>query len=269
MNWKLIGLIDKLMFNKQNSVGIAFSGGGARGFAHIGVLMGFEKFGIRPDVMSGVSSGSIAAVLYASGLTPQEMMECFMQQKFMDFAALSIPKEGLMKLDKFAKMLDSWLSVKRLEELKIPTVVCATNFDKGTSVGWAKGEIVPRVVASCSIPVVFHPARIGGVTYVDGGVLRNLPAWAIREYCDILYGSNCSPLDRSYEYKSSIIEVALRSYRLMSKANTLQDIQLCDHIVQPPVLSSIKTFDLSALREAADVGYDTTCRILEEVLKKH
>lgn len=268
MNWKLIGLLGKFNFMKPDSVGIAFSGGGAKGFAHIGVLMGFEQFGIKPNILSGVSAGSIAAVLYGAGLTPSDIIECFSQANTLsNYTEWSIPKEGFMRLTRFGKMLDSWLPVKNLEDMQIPTVVCATNFDKGTSVGWAKGEIVPRVLASCSIPIVFHPVKINGVTYVDGGVLRNLPAWAIRKFCSTLYGSNCSPLNREFVYKESLLDIAMRSYRLMAKANTLQDINLCDHVIQMPDLFKVKTFELSNMRDIISVGYETTCRLLEKLLK--
>lgn len=59
------GLLERITFRRRNSIGFAFSGGGARGFSHIGIIMAMEKFGIRPDIISGVSAGSIAAVLYA------------------------------------------------------------------------------------------------------------------------------------------------------------------------------------------------------------
>ena len=87
----------------------------------------------------------------------------------------SIPRAGIFKLNKFAMLLDSWLPVKNIEELKISTIVCATNLSRGTQVGWRKGEIVPRVLASCSVPVIFNPIKIEGEYYVDGGVLHNLP----------------------------------------------------------------------------------------------
>ena len=170
-----------------------------------------------------------------------------------------------MKLDKFAKLLESWLPVTRLEDLNIPTVVCATNFEKGTSVGWCKGEIVPRVIASCSIPILFQPVNINGVQYVDGGVLRNLPAWAIRKYCKTLIGSNCSPLDRDFIYKNSIIDIAERSFQLMSKANALQDIQLCDYVITPHSVSKSKTFELSSLQKNVNYGYEAACRVLEKI----
>lgn len=264
------GLLERIGFGKPNSIGFAYGGGGAKGFSHIGVLQAFEKFGITPNIQSGVSAGSIAAVLYASGLTPLDMIDCFSAAtKLTDFTEWVMPRQGLMKLNRFAKLLDSWLNVKYLEELNIPTVVCATDFDHGKSTGWVKGEIVPRVMASCSIPIVFQPYRLNGVHYVDGGVLRNLPAWAIRRYCKTLYGFNCSPLNDNYKFKSSIVEIALRSYQLMSKSNSLPDINMCDHVIQTSQITSLGTFQVTALKKAVTLGYDAACRVLEESLKNN
>ncbi|MCM1377244.1 MAG: patatin-like phospholipase family protein [Clostridium sp.] len=268
MFWRIDGLLEKIGLVEKPLVGLALSGGGAKGFSHIGVLMAFESFGLKPGVLSGVSAGSIAAVLYAAGLSPADIIECFSEtNKFGDFTEFIIPKSGIFRLDKFGTLLDSWLPVKDLSELTIPTVVCATDFDRGRSVGWSKGEIVPRVLASCSIPVVFPPVHINGVHYVDGGVLRNLPAWAIRDYCKTLYGVNCSPLKPDYKYKSSILDIAYRSYQLMAKSNTLQDIHLCDHVISLPQVSNVGIFALRALRDVVNTGYDTACRVLEKSLK--
>lgn len=268
MPFKIEGLLDRIGFGKRNTVGFAYSGGGARGFTHIGALMAFEAFGIRPDIQSGVSAGAIAAVLYGAGLTPKEMAECFgASGKFGDFTELTLPKESFFKLNKFGKLLESWLPVSNLEELKIPTVVCATNFDKGTSVGWSRGEIVPRVLASCSIPIIFQPVQINGINYVDGGVLRNLPAWAIRRHCKTLYGLNCSPLSNNFAYKPSLTQITLRTYNLMSKANTLQDLSLCDYVIQSREARQFRTFDLKALEKAIIIGYDCTSRVLEAQLR--
>lgn len=267
MAWKIEGILERLGIRKDSSVGIAFSGGGAKGFSHIGVLMAFENFGIRPDVLSGVSAGSIAAVLYGAGLTPNEIIQCFTEaSSFGDFTEWALPKEGFMKLSRFAKLLESWLPVSQLEDLKIPTVVCATDFDNAKSVGWGKGEIVPRVIASCSIPIVFHPVKINGVNYVDGGVLRNLPAWAIRSYCSTLWGSNCSPMKRTYKTKASVIDIAYRTFHLMMKSNTPQDIRLCDHIINIDQMHNVGTFDLSSLKEGVAAGYDAASRVLDRVL---
>lgn len=263
----LEGIFDRLTSRvREDSIGIAFSGGGARGLSHIGVIMALEKFGIRPRIISGVSAGAIASVLYAAGLSPLDMRQCFVDyNKFANFREWTIPKDGIFKLTKFARLLESWLPVTHLEQLNIPTVVCATNLDRGTQIGWSKGEIVPRVVASCSIPIVFSPVKIKDEHYVDGGVLHNLPAWAIREYCDILIGSNCSPLKKIYKYKESILDIALRSYHLTTKSNLPQDIRICDYVISPAQLSSHGIFDIKVLDQAIKIGYETACRVLETV----
>ena len=265
---KINGLLDRFLNGKQERIGIALSGGGAKGFSHIGVLMAFERFGIKPDILSGVSAGAIAAVLYGAGLKPQDIIKCFTDSsKFGDFTEWSLPKKGFMKLDRFGKLLEEWLPVKDLQELKIPVVVCATDIDHGKSVGWSRGEIVPRVLASCSIPVIFNPVKINGVNYVDGGVLRNLPAWAIRRYCTTLYGSNCSPMRKSENDKKSVLDIAYRTFHLMLKANLPQDMRLCDSVIQVYEMTRVSTFELSSLRKCVMAGYDAACKVLENNLK--
>lgn len=265
---KIDGLLGKIGISRDQKIGIALSGGGVKGFSHLGILMAFQQFGIKPDIMSGVSAGAIAAVLYGAGLTPKEIIKCFTDASGLSaFTEWAFPKEGIMKLDRFAKLLDSWLPVKNLEELNFPVLVCATDIDHGKSVGWSKGEIVPRVVASCSIPVVFNPVRINGIQYVDGGVLRNLPAWAIRDYCDVLYGCNCSPLRKPKDNKPSILNIAYRTFHLMMKANIPQDIKLCDHVIEVPNLLGVNTFDLSYLMKGVNAGYEAASNVLENIMK--
>ena len=264
MALKIDSILERIGFRKDNTIGLALSGGGAKGFSHIGVLMAFERAGIHLDIMSGVSAGSIAAVLYAAGLRPADIIKCFTDaSKLAHFTEWAIPKEGFLKLDRFGRLLDEWLPVKYLEELKIPTIVCATDLDHGKSVGWSKGEIVPRVIASCSVPIVFNPKVINGVQYVDGGVLRNLPAWAIRPYCTTLYGCNCSPLRQNTQGVKSLIEIAYRSYHLMNKANVPQDLRLCNHVIQVYDVSNVSIFDLTALQKCVMAGYDSAMKVLE------
>ena len=267
MALKIDNLLERIGFVRDSSIGIALSGGGAKGFSHIGVLMAFDRSGIKPHIMSGVSAGSIAAVLYAAGLKPSDIVKCFTDaSKFANFTEWAIPKEGFLKLDRFGRLLEEWLPVKYLEELKCPTIVCATDLDHGKSVGWSKGEIVPRVIASCSIPIIFNPKKINGVQYVDGGVLRNLPAWAIRPYCNTLYGCNCSPV-RKGESTKTLIDIAYRSYHLMNKANVPQDLKLCDHVIQVYDLSNVSIFDLSALKKGVMAGYDAAMKVLEKTME--
>lgn len=256
------------MKNKQYKIGLALSGGGARGFAHLGVLMALEKFGLKPNIISGVSAGAIVAILYGSGLTATDIFKYFAEfDKISKYAEFTIPKKSIFKLDKMAELLQRILPIQNIEETKIPTIICATDFDNGKSIGWAKGEIIPRIIASCSIPVIFPPVNINGINYVDGGVLRNLPAWAIRDKCKTLIGSNCSPLSRDYHFKSSIIDVATRSFQLMAKANTLQDLLICDHVIQSSTMANYGAFDINSMKNITMCGYESACKVLDKIKK--
>ena len=251
-------------------LGVAFSGGGARGFSHIGLILALEKFGIRASCVSGVSSGSIAAAMYGCGMRASEMRECFKDHlKFSDYRDWMVPTDGIMSLRKFHRLLLEWLPYKRIEQLPVPTYICATDLDHGKSVGFTSGELAKAVVASCSIPIIFPPQKIHGINYVDGGVLRNLPAWAIRDKCTVLLGSHCNPLDHEYVHKKSILSIALRSYVLMSKSNTLPDIELCDYLVHNPKLSKYCTFNVRQMDRIIIDGYDAAAPVIEKIAKQY
>ncbi|MDE6342724.1 MAG: patatin-like phospholipase family protein [Muribaculaceae bacterium] len=270
MIWKIDDILEKVGL-RSNTIGYAFSGGGARGLSYIGMLKALEEFGMRPNVLAGVSAGSVAAVMYGAGLTPDDMLKCFADlDKLGEFVSWKVPGNSLLKIDKFGKLIESWLPMKYLEEMPIPTIVCATDFQHSKSIGWGKGEIVPRVLASCSIPIVFEPVKINGGVYVDGGVLRNLPAWAIRKYCKTLYGLNCSPYYRSTKdvSKQNLLEIALRSYQLMSKANMVNDAKLCDVMINLRGAHAIGVFDIAKLHKTVELGYETASRALEAYMKR-
>ncbi|MDE6339440.1 MAG: patatin-like phospholipase family protein, partial [Muribaculaceae bacterium] len=122
-NVSIDGILEFAGFRRNPTYGVAFAGGGVRGFAHVGVIKALEEYGIHPQVLSGVSAGSIAAVLYGAGFRPEDIVECFSElQRFGDFTEFAVPTSGFFRLDKFGKLLESWLPVKNLEELKIPTI---------------------------------------------------------------------------------------------------------------------------------------------------
>lgn len=261
-----------LFWRKKNSVpkklplGLALSGGGARGFAHLGVIKALEERGMRPNIVAGVSAGSIAAVMYSAGIAYEDIFAFFESGSFTKFAEFGIPKDGFFSLQPFMDKLRQILPVQNIEELRIPTVICATDIDHGTTKIFSSGSIVERVAASCCIPIVFKPIKIDGINYVDGGVLRNLPAWAIRSRCEKLIGVNCSPLT-SYKFKNNIIDIAQRSYGLMSKVNTVVDTKMCDILIVTREAASHKSLDLSGIRQIFKSGYEDACRLLDSNVK--
>ena len=121
-----------------------------------------------------------------------------------------------------------------------------------------------RVMASCSIPIVFKPVKIGGVSYVDGGVLHNLPAWAIRDECEHLIGVNVSPLNAVDDMSNSIIEIATRSYHLMARANSVHDMKLCDTVISIDSISDVNVFNMHDKDRMFKSGYKAAKKILTD-----
>ena len=248
---------------KKYKLGLALSGGGARGFAHPGVLKAFEDLGIKPDIISGTSAGALAGVLYADGYTSEEIMEMFSKKGWTKFAEIKIPTNALFGSTGFHKFLKKHLRTKNLEDLQIPVKVVTTNLDEGFSVTFDKGPIVDIVVASCSIPIIFAPVLIDGVHYVDGGLFKNFPVSTIREESETVIGVNVSPLVPK-KYSPTIMNIAERSYHCMSRTNTLLDRELCDVLIEMKDIACYKTFDLESLNKIFDIGYENAKETLNK-----
>ena len=256
----------KQFSHKSYPIGIAMSGGGIKGLCHAGVLKALEEQGIKPDILSGVSSGAVVGALYADGYTPDEIAKLFEDISFRQMTKIQIPDGGFFRIDAFEKFMQKTLRAKTFEELKIPLRIVATNLDKGQSTVFTKGKLVDAVVASCSVPILFTPKVIDGVRYVDGGVLKNFPVSTIREDCERLIGINASPMVAD-EYKPTILNVASRTYHFMFKANILHDKELCDLLIEPIDMGNYDTFDADKGREIFELGYNSTCRLLAETYK--
>ncbi|MDE6086079.1 MAG: patatin-like phospholipase family protein [Muribaculaceae bacterium] len=252
------------LHDKKYRIGIALSGGGARGFAHAGALKAIEEAGIKPDIIAGVSAGSVISVLYAAGVKPDDMPKMFHGGKFSDFASFN-GRGSLFQINRFKKfILKNLNGYKRLEDLPIPTYLGLTDLDNGIPAEFHEGEIGDIMMASCSIPIVFPPVNIGGTRYVDGGVLHNLPAWIIRDKCDYLIGINCSPLP-SDNGGSGIIDIALRTFSLMSKCNQAPDMEMCDTVVELRDIAHYKVFNLKDIQKVFISGYAATRRALKNL----
>lgn len=246
---------------KPYRIGIALSGGGIKGLCHAGVLKALEENGIKPDIISGVSSGSVVGALYADGYTPDEIATLFEDISFRQMTQIRI-RGGFFKIDAFQQFLTKNLRAKTFEELKIPLRVVATNLDAGQSITFSEGKLIEPVVASCSVPVLFSPKVIDGVRYVDGGVFKNFPVSTIRNDCYTVIGINASPLVAD-EYKPTIINVAARSYHFMFKANIIVDKELCDLLIEPVDMGNYETFSIDKGREIFELGYQTAKGILD------
>lgn len=249
---------------KPYKLGIALSGGGARGFAHAGALKAIKEAGLEPDVLAGVSAGSVVAVMYAAGVDPDDMVGVFDNTGLTNLTEFRLGGGGLFKIEKFIKLImKSIAPCKNFEDLKIPTYVGATDLDNACVEVFNSGSIAERMMASCSIPIVFRPVRINGTNYVDGGVLQNLPASHIRDKCEKLIGINVSPM-MPYKRTNSVIDVAIRTYNLMAKANQRIDMDLCDLVVETCEISAYSVFNLKGIEQVFTAGYANARHALRE-----
>ncbi|MBP5758324.1 MAG: patatin-like phospholipase family protein [Bacteroidales bacterium] len=251
------------MLAKKYPLGIALSGGGAKAAAHCGAIKALEEYGLKPDVVAGTSAGALVATLYASGFSPEQMIDMFAGLKFFkDIVSPRMPKGGFFDSKPLVEFVRKNVPFDKIEELPIPTHIVASDIEHGTVKTFTRGELAPRVVASCSIPVIFRPMCINGIHYVDGGAFQNLPVPAIRQKCEKVIALNLNLLNEG-EYKENIVSVAYRSFSMMFMSNTIADARSADLAIDLDT-SGCTPFDLSKLEELFYRGYNSAVKALEE-----
>lgn len=239
--------------------GIALSGGGASGIAHIGVLQALEEFGIKPQVVSGTSMGAIVGVFYAAGYSPKEMLKLLVDRKFHKMINWHMPFSGLIDIGQVEKVMAEIIGKDDFTSLTIPFYCAVTNLNTGLEEIKSQGKLFQWVMASASIPVVFEPQVIEGQTYVDGGLLNNLPAEAIREKCQVLIGVHVNHNGPEEEVKG-LKTVAERAFRLGIAQNVEDSKKICDFVIEPPETREFSTFNFNRAEEIYQVGYDATVK---------
>ena len=138
------------MTENSYTIGLVLSGGGARGFAHLGLLQALNESGIFPDVISGTSAGAIVGSLYADGHSPREIMHILNSGSRFHYFSPTVPKGGLLQISGIIKILKENLRAKSFEDLKIPLFVTATDLNNGTVVYFSEGELLCPVIASAT-----------------------------------------------------------------------------------------------------------------------
>ena len=253
--------------NVNQEIGLVLSGGGARGIAHIGVLKALNELNIHPSVISGTSAGSIIGVLYAMGLSSQEMINFVGHSNLWKFFRFEWSAGGLSNLNYLKERLIQIGIPPNFEDLQKKLYVTATNLTKGKTEIFHEGPLLETILASCSIPLVFKPVIINGDRYADGGILNNLPASAIISQARRIIGVNVIPLsvDEDKDYQSSM-QVVQRCFELFMNANTQPDLIACDVIIEPKV-QEFYLFSLPKFNLIHDIGYETTMAQAEQIQK--
>jgi NTE family protein len=242
---------------KIYKTGLVLSGGGARGFAHLGVIKALNEYGIFPEVISGTSAGAIVGSLYADGYSPEEILKIMNLNGRLQYFSPTVPRGGLLQISGIEKILREKLRAKTFSDLKIPLYVSATDLNNGKAVYFSEGDLILPVMASASIPVLFKPVIINGIQYVDGGVLDNLPLKPIEDQCRFLIGSFVNPTGLE-ENITSLIQIAMRTFLLSVSKELTEKSKRLDLLIAPPELKNYSILDPEKAQEVFMVGYNAT-----------
>jgi NTE family protein/lysophospholipid hydrolase len=169
----------------ERAVGLVLGGGGARGFAHIGVLKALEEAGIPVDVIGGTSMGSVMAAAYARGWSPERILK-MASEVFTDSSAvrdLDFPMVSILGGHKLDKILQSLFGDIDIADLWIPYFCISSNLSEGRMMVHDRGPLWQSVRASCSLPGIFPPVQAEGQLLVDGGVVNNVPMDIMGNQC--------------------------------------------------------------------------------------
>ncbi len=248
---------------KKYKTGLALSGGAARGLAHLGVVKALYEKGIKPDVISGTSAGSVAGAFLADGHDPEKMLDIFLEKKLYQFLGLTFGKLGLLKISGLRDVLKKHLKAKKFEDLEIPLYVACTNLNSGEVEYFSEGDLLERVVASSSIPVLFTPVNMNGSLYADGGILDNLPVTPIRKKCKKLIGVHVNYTGPEKEI-DSMIKIAERSFHLSTGARIREVAEECDLFIEPEELKKYGLLDVDKGKKMFEIGYKEAKKKLKE-----
>ncbi|MGN7470290.1 patatin-like phospholipase family protein [Brevibacillus sp. SAFN-007a] len=216
-------------------VGVALGSGGARGFAHIGVLKALEAYGVEIDMLAGSSMGSLIAAVYANGIDPHMMGKLAQNLKRKHWLDLTVPSMGFVSGEKIKQLIKLLTHGKRIEELKKPLAIVATDIESGERVVFREGPIDQAVRASISIPGIFVPEKVDGRLLVDGGVIDRVPVTVVKDMgADIVIAVDVSQVDTPMKV-GSIFDVIAQTIDVMEREILRHRIIAADIVIRPDV----------------------------------
>ncbi|WP_430809411.1 MULTISPECIES: patatin-like phospholipase family protein [unclassified Carboxylicivirga] len=252
--------------DQLGKTGLALGGGGAKGFAHIGVIRALEEYNIPVHKVAGTSMGAIIGVLYCAGYDAKQIHKLLKEEKVWNWFNLDLLSGGLVNLNGVKEALEKQVGHDDFSRLKKPFCVVASNMNTGKVKMVSDGnQLFEWVIASSSVPVAFKPAIIDGHTYVDGGLFMNLPVEPLMFDCDTVIGSSVVT-DRKTESFKSAKEVAERVFNLTILQNQRPSRLHCDLYIEPEKISDYSMWDFNKLDEIIELGYKTAKKKIDNEL---
>ena len=245
-------------------IGLALGSGGARGFAHLGVIKALKDAGIPIHLIAGSSMGALVASFYGAGLDLDRLYKlstAFKRKYFLDF---TVPKMGFISGKKVKEFIKVFTHGKNIEELSIPIGIVATDLLTGEKVVFQTGPVADAVRASISIPGIFVPEKQNGRILVDGGVSDRVPVSLAKEMgADIVIAVDVSRVKRNAEI-TSIYDVIMQSIDIM-QAEIINNREIAANVmIRPPVeIYSSRAF--TNIEEIINHGEEETKKHLNQI----
>ena len=240
---------------KPKRLGLALGGGGARGFAHVGVLQVLEEAGIKTDLVVGTSAGSLVGALHASGKTGaqlQRIAETMEESTITDWA-LPFLNRGVLRGEALARYVSNQTQGRKIEDLPIRLGIVATDLNLGEGVLFQRGDTATAVRASSAVPSVFLPVRINNRDYVDGGLVAPVPVRYAREMgAEVVLAIDISTTPEGSQAES-MLQILLQTFNIMGKSIKALELKEADVVVRPS-LGGVSSADFNARVRAIEAG---------------
>jgi NTE family protein len=240
---------------KVPKLGLALGGGAARGFAHIGVIQVLEENGIKPDMVVGTSAGSVVAAFYASGKSGVQLQWLADSMDESQLTDWTVPfmSRGMLRGEALGRYINTQLNGAKIEDLKIPLGIVATDLQTGDGILFRRGDIATAVRASSAVPSVFEPVRIGNKDYVDGGLVSPVPVRYVRQMgADIVIAVDIS--SRPEDAKTTdMLKVLLQTFSIMGKSISQLEMAQAEVVVRP-AMSDVGSTEFAARKKSIEAG---------------
>ena len=241
------------------TIGLALSGGAARGLAHVGVLRALAENDIRIDCMAGTSAGAIVAGAFASGLPLDEIEDFGRKLRWRDIGRMTMSRLGVQSNVRLEQYLRTNLPVTKFEDMPMPFAAVATDLKTGAAVVMRdEGDVPFAIRASCTIPGWYVPVTDEqGRQLVDGGLVAVIPASVARSLgADIVIAVDVNSEGATFIGSSgSVIGVLLQSMMVIQKTSSSYQLGMSDLVISPKV-GHIRWDEMGRRDELITAGYE-------------
>lgn len=253
------------MMEQQLRVGLALSGGAARGYAHIGVLKVLDEAGIKIDCLAGTSMGALVGAFYCSGMKIKVMERIARAGGGTGWVDFAFSRMGLIKGDKVEQIVYLLTRRATFDAMAIPFAVVAADLYSGEKVVFREGLVCRAVRASISIPGYFVPLELNEMMLVDGGVVDRIPVDVVRDMgASFIIAVDTGTYLRNARF-SSVLDVVTRSFDIMQQEICRLQLTNADLVIAPD-LGEIAPSQFEKVAEAIDAGERAAREALPELM---